>query len=634
MSYHDRIKSYMQGTDASALAIAQRLRAGNVEGLELSHISEMAAKMLFLQSLARRLADQYETIFTAPQPYIAPWVRELEELGIVMTFHPTPNMLYGAETLDDALAMAFGMNDTGKLRRGVNSALRNPLRNIVTPDDTMLANFTERFGETIRIITEQLQVNLAAKAWVGTDLDGNPNVTPDGVLQSIDGAMSTRQIRVGIDDLRQCFDAVYPDAGKDLAELLGREIENPSRKVAGVSHRVAMIFDQLQERHEVDANVIADCQTVPDVLKLAILYASIGRRVRNAPLLERFERITDWMELMAELLSVKPYRQYIEESDNEQVFQVGPSDTAAHAGFWSLLGVGHLIRQMLDVIKTAGVKPVLFVGTGRNPARGGGPDLHDLASLVPLLKGDVSKVMFTVQGGMVADCFRNETVGRYHVMKLLEALSTKAPHDNEISEALLDFATRAASNYAEHNGQVRRLLAGSPWAPVLKEARLSNRPLSKGNDPSGAGLRAIGLQQHMSLVGGEALILLGWREAWDETPADQRALLWRSNRFRKAVRFAHEATHLTDFHAMGIAAEAAEMSDWITPMRERVLAMQSDFAQLLEADGEAIAERAKATRQRLALRTHLATRVGEGNGDMPVQVILLQYILLTLGRFG
>ncbi|MPY93683.1 MAG: phosphoenolpyruvate carboxylase [Acidimicrobiia bacterium] len=329
-------------------------------------------------------------------------------------------------------------------------------------------------------------------------------------------------------------EAAYPELGEAAkVALLVRELGTPrpllspyleySERVRGELAVLGAAADG-QGRYGAAAlphYVISHCQSVSDVLEVAVLLREVGlvrpaRPRRRAteqdqepaasaldivPLFESVEDLANAGRVLGALLEVAPYRQLLASRGGCQEVMLGYSDSNKDGGY--LTANWALYRAQADLVavaRRAGVGLRFFHGRGGTVGRGGGPSYEAVLAQPP---GAVDGTLrLTEQGEVIAAKFADPFVARRNLEALVAAtleatcLGERATPDHTATyhEAMDELAGRARRAY-------RRLVYETPGFPEwfraatpiseIAELNIGSRPASRKPSDRIEDLRAI-----------------------------------------------------------------------------------------------------------------------------------------------
>jgi phosphoenolpyruvate carboxylase len=300
--------------------------------------------------------------------------------------------------------------------------------------------------------------------------------------------------------------------------------------------RAAVAIDQLGPAM-VPHYVISKCQSVSDILEVAILLKEVGLcrpagrpeaaadtaaapprlALDIVPLFETIDDLTAAAATLQAMLRLPAWRALIDERGGWQEVMVGYSDSNKDGGYltsnWSLYRAE---RELVAVARAEGVHLRLFHGRGGAVGRGGGPTYEAIRAQPP---GSVQgAVRLTEQGEMIAAVYSDPGHARRGLEALVSAaLEATCSVDDGLGEdansyhAIMDeLSERACAAY-------RHLVYGTPgfveWfrtaTPVgeISELNIGSRPASRKPSARVEDLRAIPWVFSWSQV---RLMIPGW----------------------------------------------------------------------------------------------------------------------------
>ena len=192
--------------------------------------------------------------------------------------------------------------------------------------------------------------------------------------------------------------------------------------------------------------VISKCQSVSDLLEVAILLKEVGLlrgeslAVNIVPLFETIDDLERSATIMRDAFALPFYRRWLEGRDGWQEVMLGYSDSNKDGGYltanWSLYRAE---LALVDAFRDHGVKLRLFHGRGGTVGRGGGPSFD---AILAQPAGSVSGgLRITEQGEIIASKYSDPDLGRRNLETLVAATLEASLVDGERLE------DRAATYY-------------------------------------------------------------------------------------------------------------------------------------------------------------------------------------------
>ena len=253
--------------------------------------------------------------------------------------------------------------------------------------------------------------------------------------------------------------------------------------------------------------VISKCQSVSDLLEVAVLQKEVGllRDGRPAmaivPLFETIADLRQCGEIMDAAFSLPAYRALVAGQDHWQEVMIGYSDSNKDGGYltanWALYCAE---RSLVDCFARHGVRLRLFHGRGGTVGRGGGPSYDAiLAQPVGTAHGGLR---VTEQGEIIASKYSDPELGRRNLETLAaaaleaglldsERLGARATAYHAVLDALSPHAHRAYRALVyDTPGFVDYFRASTPIAEI-SELNIGSRPASRTASTRIEDLRAI-----------------------------------------------------------------------------------------------------------------------------------------------
>ena len=182
--------------------------------------------------------------------------------------------------------------------------------------------------------------------------------------------------------------------------------------------------------------VISKCESVSDVLEVAVLLQESGMLLRDdlfvdiVPLFETIGDLQRAATTMSELWALPAYRRWLDGRGNIQEVMIGYSDSNKDGGYmaanWALYKAE---AELVEVANDHGIHLRLFHGRGGTVGRGGGPS-YDAILAQPA--GSVNgSLRLTEQGEVVAAKFADADLARRNLETLVAATIEASLIDNE-----------------------------------------------------------------------------------------------------------------------------------------------------------------------------------------------------------
>lgn len=360
--------------------------------------------------------------------------------------------------------------------------------------------------------------------------------------------------------------------------------------------------------------IISMTQSAADVLAVLCLarWAGCDQGLDIVPLFETMDDLTAAPGIMAELFTLKAYREHLVSCQRSQTVMIGYSDSNKDGGYlaanWALYQAQENLAQ---VCREHGVRLTLFHGRGGTVARGGGPANRAIRAQPP---GTINgRFRLTEQGEVIAARYLNPELAHRHLEQVANAVllaSVPAGADVPVAQkwrqALDEMAAASLSAYRQlvfENPDFLTYWQAATPLDEIKRLHIGSRPASRGGKTDAvASLRAIPwvfswMQSRYNLPGwyGLGTGLNSWGD-WEEL-----SLMYREWPFFRSV-IDNAAMSLVKAD-MGIAALYAtlvpdrELADSVFALiraeyertRQAILAITGE-AELL--DGDPVIQRA------------------------------------------
>jgi phosphoenolpyruvate carboxylase len=253
--------------------------------------------------------------------------------------------------------------------------------------------------------------------------------------------------------------------------------------------------------------VISKCQSVSDLLEVALLLKEVGLvtertvELNIVPLFETIDDLDRCGDTMRAALALPLYRAFVASRDNWQEVMLGYSDSNKDGGYLtSSWAIYRAERALVEATASHRVHLRLFHGRGGTVGRGGGPS-YDAILAQPA--GSVTGgLRVTEQGEIIASKYSDPELGRRNLETLVAATLDASLHD---AERLGDDAQRyfaAMDALAAHALHAYRALvyetpdfttyfrASTPISEIA-ELKIGSRPASRTASSRIEDLRAI-----------------------------------------------------------------------------------------------------------------------------------------------
>jgi len=253
--------------------------------------------------------------------------------------------------------------------------------------------------------------------------------------------------------------------------------------------------------------VISKCQSVSDLLEVAVLLKEVGLLRGNAlavnivPLFETIDDLERSPAIMRAAFALPFYRRWVDGRDGWQEVMLGYSDSNKDGGYltanWSLYRAE---LALVDAFREHGVKLRFFHGRGGTVGRGGGPSFE---AILAQPAGSVSGgLRITEQGEIIASKYSDPDLGRRNLETLVaatleasmmdsEPLQERAPAFYDVMDALSRHAFAAYRDLVYGTpGFVAYFRTATPIAE-LAGLNIGSRPASRTSSTRIEDLRAI-----------------------------------------------------------------------------------------------------------------------------------------------
>ncbi|MFO1314140.1 MAG: phosphoenolpyruvate carboxylase [Burkholderiales bacterium] len=253
--------------------------------------------------------------------------------------------------------------------------------------------------------------------------------------------------------------------------------------------------------------VISKCQSVSDLLEVAVLLKEAGLLVGDAlavnivPLFETIADLAQCGAIMRDALALPAYRRLVAGRGDWQEVMLGYSDSNKDGGY--LTANWALYRAELDLVasfRAHGVRLRLFHGRGGTVGRGGGPSYE--AILAQPAGSVTGGLRVTEQGEIIASKYSDPELGRRNLEALVAATMEASLADAEqigdragaYHQAMDELSAVALTAYRSlvygTEGFVAYFRGATPIAEIA-ELNIGSRPASRTASTRIEDLRAI-----------------------------------------------------------------------------------------------------------------------------------------------
>jgi phosphoenolpyruvate carboxylase len=253
--------------------------------------------------------------------------------------------------------------------------------------------------------------------------------------------------------------------------------------------------------------VISKCQSVSDLLEVAVLLKEVGLLRGNSlavnivPLFETVDDLARSHAIMDAAFALPSCRRWIDGRDGWQEVMLGYSDSNKDGGYltanWSLYRAE---LALVDAFRGQGVKLRFFHGRGGTVGRGGGPSFEAILAQPAGSVGGGLRI--TEQGEIIASKYSDPDLGRRNLETLVAATLEASMIDSERLEERAPVFYGAMDALSRHAHQAYRdLVYGTPGfveyfraaTPIAELAGLNigSRPASRTSSTRIEDLRAI-----------------------------------------------------------------------------------------------------------------------------------------------
>ena len=209
------------------------------------------------------------------------------------------------------------------------------------------------------------------------------------------------------------------------------------------------------------AHVISMAAAASDVLTVLWLWKQTSTAPNDmltgvhgmpiAPLLETIDDLQRGPEILAGMLSIPAYREYLRKQDDHQMIMLGYSDSTKDGGY--LTACWSLYQAQKNLVKVAAlydVKLTFFHGRGGSLGRGGGPAARSILSLpTGSFRGSMR---LTEQGEVLAERYDDPAIAHRHLEQVIwsSLLAAGNPAKPPSEEWLTTMARISASSFVQY----------------------------------------------------------------------------------------------------------------------------------------------------------------------------------------
>jgi phosphoenolpyruvate carboxylase len=235
-------------------------------------------------------------------------------------------------------------------------------------------------------------------------------------------------------------------------DAVAGSIESETLAMFSMLHQVTRAFSSAC----LGAMVISMAAAPSDVLTVVWLWkqtatsADATSGLPIAPLLETIEDLRKGPEILAGMLSIPAYREYLRNQHGRQMIMLGYSDSTKDGGYltacWSLYQAQ---KCLVKVAAEYGVALTFFHGRGGSLGRGGGPTARSIMSLpTGSFRGSMR---LTEQGEVLADRYDDPAIAHRHLEQVIwsSLLAAGKPARTPLDE-WLETMNRISSSSFEH----------------------------------------------------------------------------------------------------------------------------------------------------------------------------------------
>ena len=472
----------------ATVALRHHLQALSQLGLDLSLSSRLVTPTAALLELAEASGDDSQ--FRADEPYRRALrgmyarlaATALQALGSV----PGPDPIGARQpyATPDELLADLAVVDASLRSHGASSladAHVAPVRQTIASFGFHLCSLDLRQNSEVH---ERTVAELLATAGACTD------------YLALDETARVQLLRTELYSTRPLASAFVEYSAETVSELSILRTAADARKRFG-----SMII-----RH----NVISKCQSVSDVLEVAVLCKEVGLLIPGAddslaldivPLFETIDDLAHAGDVVGSLIALPEYRRWLDHSrDGRQEVMLGYSDSNKDGGYlasnWALYQAEVAV---VAATSAAGLRLRFFHGRGGTVGRGGGPSY--LAILAQPRGAVVGSLRLTEQGEVIAARYADASLARRSLEALVAATIEASLPSTELHDPPPEFIAAMDEMAALSLSHYRSLVYDTPgfvqlfreMTPINEIATLNigSRPASRTQSDRIEDLRAI-----------------------------------------------------------------------------------------------------------------------------------------------
>jgi phosphoenolpyruvate carboxylase len=276
-----------------------------------------------------------------------------------------------------------------------------------------------------------------------------------------------------------------------------------------IVHRAARTVATFGE-HAIRHYVISKCQSVSDLLEVAILLREAGLLVPGStprmavdivPLFETIDDLQSAATTLRALLAIPMYREWLRTArNNRQEVMLGYSDSNKDGGYltstWSIYRAQ---AELVAVAQEAGVRLRFFHGRGGTVGRGGGPSYDAVLAQPPGAVDGTLRV--TEQGEVIAARYTDRDQARRSLEALVSATAIASATARSPEPPPVEFTAAMDALSAESYRAYRHLVYETPdFVPLFRSItpireistlNIGSRPASRTASDRIEDLRAI-----------------------------------------------------------------------------------------------------------------------------------------------
>tara|TARA_B100001248_G_C27399538_1_gene468932 strand:+ start:128 stop:2473 length:2346 start_codon:yes stop_codon:yes gene_type:complete len=300
-----------------------------------------------------------------------------------------------------------------------------------------------------------------------------------------------------LDTLLKVFPGlVVPLELREDSAVMRKALSNPDLAINGMLSQLRELAEGGKAVWYARGLVISMCESADDVLNASKLMKKYmgGLAIPIVPLYETKQALENCEEITAGFLKNKELsKAFHGKWDKKLEIMLGYSDSAKESGaLFSRSIIQQTLKKMDRLIKSEGLIPIFFHGSGGSVERGGG-SIKDQISWWPASARKRFKA--TIQGEMIYRTFSTPEILQRQIQKIHAgvSLSTSDHPQKRSMTALRDFSEKVRQEYlkcVEDEKFMHMVQVATPY-PYLDQLKIGSRPSKRKAGLNLGSLRAI-----------------------------------------------------------------------------------------------------------------------------------------------